>query len=82
MRVAFRFLCADLPIEPGSQEAEITDGANIDQALAEFAKLKQMEDSLHTLRQSMFIIGKKPAQLDAVLHHDDELVVMRILHGG
>jgi|GEM_PF-1463525 molybdopterin converting factor small subunit len=82
MRVLFRFACADLPDVSGVQEAEITEGATVEQAMTEFAKNRRMEDTLAKLPESMFLIGKKPAQLATVLREGDELMVMRILHGG
>ena len=82
MRVRFRFLCVDLPTYTGNQEIEIADGATVEQALTEYSKLFGMEDSLEKLPESMFLIGKAAARHDTVLKDQDELTVMRILHGG
>ena len=82
MRIRIRFACADLPDVSGIREADVADGATVAQAMTEYAKLHHMEDTLDKLPESMFLIGKKPAQLDSVLREGDEVMVMRILHGG
>ncbi|MCL1804523.1 MAG: hypothetical protein FWG28_00730 [Clostridiales bacterium] len=82
MRIRLRFACADLPEVSGIQEAEVSDGATVEQAMTEYARLRRMEDSLEKLPESMFLIGKKPALLATVLQEGDELMIMRILHGG
>jgi putative ubiquitin-RnfH superfamily antitoxin RatB of RatAB toxin-antitoxin module len=82
MRISIRFACADLPDISGSREADVSDGATVEQAMVEYANLHQMEDTLEKLPESMFLIGRKPAQLSTALTEGDELMVMRILHGG
>ncbi|MDR0469058.1 MAG: MoaD/ThiS family protein [Peptococcaceae bacterium] len=82
MRVTFRFMCVDLPTYTGGQKTEITDGATVEQAMVEYSRLYSLEDSLTELPQTMFLIDKKPARLDTVLRDGDDLLVMRILHGG
>lgn len=82
MRVNIRFACADLPGFSGNQETEVIEGATVEQALIEHARLHQMEDSLAKLPGSMFLVGKQAAQLATVLREGDDLMVMRILHGG
>jgi len=82
MRVRLRFLCVDLPDLTGSREIDISGGATVEQALVEFAKIHDMEDTLNKLPESMFLIGKHTARLDTELQDKDELTVLRILHGG
>jgi len=82
MRVRFRFLCVDLPNYSGNEEIDIADGATVEQALREHARLNGMGASLAKLSETMFLIGKKPAKADTVLQDKDEVTVMRILHGG
>ena len=78
----FRFLCVDLPEDVRFQELDIPDGATVEDALVEYSKLFRLEDSLDKLPESMFLIGKAPAYLTTVLQDNDELTVIRILHGG
>jgi len=82
MRVGLRFMCADLSVPAGLREIEVSDGATVGRALAAYLDLYPVEDPLHKLPESMFIVGKNPAQIDTVLRDGDELLVMRILHGG
>ena len=82
MRVRLRFLCVDLPLDSANRAIDVADGASVGQVLVEHAKLEDIEDSLEKLPGSMFLIGNKSAQLDTVLKDGDELVVLRILHGG
>jgi len=82
MRVGLRFMCADLPVPAGRHEIEVMDGATVGQALAAYLEIYPVEDPLQKLPESMFIVGKNPAQIDTVLRDGDELLVMRILHGG
>ena len=82
MRVRFRFMCVDLPTYTGNQEIEVAEGTTVEQALVVHASLYGLEDALQKLPETMFLIGKNPARLDTVLQDNDELVVMRILHGG
>ena len=82
MRVRFRFHCADLPDFPGDPDSEVPDGATVGEALTAYARARQLDGVLDQLLTSMYLIGKKPAGTDTVLRDGDELVVMRILHGG
>ena len=82
MRIRIRFACADLPGLSESRETEVPEGATVEQAIVEYSMLNHMEDSLEKLPSSMFLIGKKTAKLTTVLKENDELMVMRILHGG
>ena len=82
MRVTIRLMCADLDVPSGSREIEIAEGATVGQALAEYLSLYPIEDPDGLLPESMFLVSKKPAQLDSALREADELMVMRILHGG
>jgi len=82
MCVRVRYLCVDLPGCSGVKEVEVAEGATVRQVLTEHARLCSLEDSLGKLPDSMFLVGKNPARLDTVLSNDDELFVMRILHGG
>ena len=82
MQVRCRFLCADLPTQTEQGEVEVADGATVEEALRTYAALYGMEDTLDKLPESMFLIGKSAARLESVLQDQDELTVMRILHGG
>ena len=82
MRVRIRFLCVDLPTYKGNLEIDVPEGTTVEQAVVEYARLHQMEDTLDKLPDSMFLIGKKTALHDTVLQDKDELAVMRILAGG
>ena len=82
MRVRFRFLCVDLPNYSGNEEIDVADGATVEQALREHARLYGMGDLLVKLPETMFLIGKKPAKADTVVHENDEITVLRILRGG
>ena len=82
MRVRLRFLCVDLPGFTGDQEIGLADGASVEQAIVEYARLYDMEDTLEKLPESLFLIGKKSARLDTELQDKDELTVLRLMHGG
>ena len=82
MRVKIRFQCVDLPNYRGNLEIDIPEGTTVEQAVAEYARIHQMEDSLAMLPNSMFLIGTKSVKHDTVLQDMDELAVMRILAGG
>ena len=82
MRISIRLLCADLLVPSGVQELDVTDSATVAQALTSYLKLHPVEDPLNKLYESMFLVGSRPAKLDTVLQDHDELMVLRILHGG
>ena len=82
MRVKIRFQCVDIPTYRGNLEIDVPEGTTVEQAVVEYAKLHQMEDTLGKLPDSIFFIGKKFVQHGTVLHDMDELAVMRILAGG
>ena len=82
MRVKFRFLCVDMAAYSGVQEVDVEDGATVELAIAAHAKLNNIEDTLSKLSDTMFMVGKDPARRDTVLNDQDEVYVMRILHGG
>ena len=82
MRVRLRFLCVDLPLDSAHRAIDVADGSTVGQVMVEHARLNDIEDTLEKLPGSMFLVGNQSAQLDTVLHDGDELVVLRILHGG
>ncbi|MCL2166094.1 MAG: MoaD/ThiS family protein [Clostridiales bacterium] len=82
MQISVRLMCADLEVPAGSREISVADNSTIAQALDAYVKLHPIDDPDNVLPASMFMIGKNPAQLHSVLKDGDELMVMRILHGG
>ena len=82
MRVSIRFICVDLPNFTQSRQIDLTEGSTVEQAVTEYLKLYDMEDTLDRLPDSMFLVGKKTAAHDTVLQDNDDITVLRILSGG
>jgi len=82
MRISLRFLCAEQPLPPGFREIEAPEGSTAEQAVAIYSKLYPTEDSLLKLSESVFLIGGKAVQHDAVLRDKDKVLVLRLPDGG
>jgi hypothetical protein len=82
MRISIRFICADLHIPSGKHAIDLSDGSTVQDALAAYIGLYPIDDPHGKLLESMFLIGKHPAQLHTQLRDGDELMVMRTLYGG
>jgi molybdopterin converting factor small subunit len=82
MRVSINLLCADMDVPRGSRGIDVADGATVGQAIDAYLARYPGEDPEGKLPTAMFLVGRKPAQLDTVLRDNDALLVIRILHGG
>jgi molybdopterin converting factor small subunit len=71
-----------MDVPSGSREVVLAVGATIGQAIAAYRERYAVDDPEGMLPESMFLVDRKPAQLDTVLRENDELLVVRLLHGG
>jgi len=82
MRVNVRFLCVDIPIGLGNGDIEVDEGSTIEDVVKYCIEKYKVEMSRAELLNSLFLVNSNPARPDFILNDNDNLAIVRPLHGG